>query len=443
MVDLLIRDADVLQLADGQVSILQRHDILVAGSRINAIQPNGALDPSHAATVIEAKGQLAMPGLINTHAHAPMVLWRGMGEDVNLESWFNDYIWPLENNLQSEDVYWGMQLGLLEMIEAGITAVNDHYWHMDQAAAAVEKAGTRALLGQAMFSSHGIGQIDKCADFIKRWQNQAQGRIRAVMAPHAPYTCDDDFLRASAQKAESLGVGIHIHVAETRAQTQASLDTRGKTPIQVLYDNGIFQAPTVLAHVLGAAPGDLETLAELRQPTGIAHCPKTYGKLAMGYAHLDDYRQLGIPIGLGTDGAVSNNTLDLWEAMRLTAMGQKQLTGDAEHFTIAETLTIATRESARVYGQGDELGDLAAGKLADIILVDLSGTHHLPLNSAAASLVYNVRAGDVRTVICDGQVIMLERQHKTLDKGEIIENIEPRMERLRRRGAGRIQTYHS
>ena len=443
MVDLLIRDADVLQLADGQVSILQRHDILVAGSRIDAIQPSGALDPSHAATVIEAKGQLAMPGLINTHAHTPMVLWRGMGEDVNLESWFNDYIWPLENNLQAEDVYWGMQLGLLEMIEAGITAVNDHYWHMDQAAAAVEKAGTRALLGQAMFSSHGIGQIDESADFIKRWQNQAQGRIRAVMAPHAPYTCDDDFLRASAKKAESLGVGIHIHVAETRAQTQASLDTRGKTPIQVLYDNGIFQAPTVLAHVLGASPGDLETLAELRQPTGIAHCPKTYGKLAMGYAHLDDYRQLGIPIGLGTDGAVSNNTLDLWEAMRLTAMGQKQLTGDAEHFTIAETLTIATRESARVYGQGDELGDLAAGKLADIILVDLSGTHHLPLNSAAASLVYHVRAGDVRTVICDGQVIMLERQHKTLDKGEIMENIEPRMGRLRRRGAGRIQTYHS
>ena len=444
MVDLLIRNASILQLADAQAQVLNRHDILVAGNRIAAIQPSGILDRSHAGTVIEARGQLAMPGFINTHAHVPMVLWRGLGEDVDLESWFNDYIWPLENNLQAEDVYWGMQLGLLEMIEAGITAVNDHYWYMDYAAAAVEKAGTRALLGQAMFGSGGIGQIDEAADFVKRWQNQARGRIRTMMAPHAPYTCDDDFLLASAKKAEAVGVGIHIHAAETRAQTRVSLEKHGKTPLEVLHDNGIFHVPTILAHVLGATPGDLEMLAELRQPTGIAQCPKTYVKLAMGCADLSAYRELGIPIGLGTDGAVSNNTLDLWEAMRLMAMGQKQLADNAENFAIAETLTIATRESARVYGQGDELGDLAVGKLADVILVDLSGAHHLPLNSVTASLVYNVRAGDVRTVVCDGQIIMHERRHKTLDKGEIMENIRPRMERLRRRdGNRRIQTYHS
>lgn len=444
MVDLLIRNANILQMGDEAADILHQQDILVSANRIDAIQPGGILDPSHARTIIDAQGQLAMPGLINTHAHVPMVLWRGLGEDVQLESWFNDIIWPLENNLQPEDVYWGMQLGLLEMIEAGITAVSDHYWHMDQAAAAVEKAGTRALLGQAMFSSSGLGQIDEAADFVQRWQNQAQGRIRTIMAPHAPYTCDDDFLRASAEKAAAIGVGIHIHVAETRAQTRASLAKRGKTPIQVLHDAGIFQVPTVLAHVLGAAPGDLETLAELRQPTGIAQCPKTYAKLAMGAANLLEYRKLGLPIGLGTDGAVSNNTLDLWEAMRLLAMGQKQLTGNAEHFALAEVLTIATRESAQVYGQPDDLGDLAVGKLADIILVDLSGSHHLPLNNIPASLVYSTRATDVRTVVCDGQLIMHEGQHKTLDKGEIMANILPRMERLRRRdSARRIQTYSS
>ena len=164
-----------------------------------------------------------MPGFINTHAHVPMVLWRGLGEDVNLESWFNDYIWRLEANLQPEDVYWGMQLGLLEMIEAGVTAVSDHYWHMNHAARAVEKAGTRALLGQAMFGSNSLAQIDETAAFVARWQGQAAGRIRAIMAPHAPYTCDDDFLIASANKAEAIGSGIHIHVAETVEQTQASL----------------------------------------------------------------------------------------------------------------------------------------------------------------------------------------------------------------------------
>jgi len=443
MVDLLIRKANVLQLRDESAEVLADHDIAVSGNRIESISPCGMIDPSQAKRVIEAGGQLAMPGFINTHAHVPMVLWRGMGEDVNIESWFNDIIWHLEANLEPEDVYWGMQLGLLEMIEAGITAVADHYWHMDYAARAVEKAGTRALLGQAMFGANGLGQIEESAAFVERWDGEAGGRIRTIMAPHAPYTCDDDFLRASAKKADQIGSGIHIHVAETREQTQASLARRGQTPIEVLQDCGIFNVPTVLAHAVGAAPGDLEILADLRTPVGIAHCPKTYAKLAMGYNNLVEWRTLGIAIGLGTDGAVSNNTLDLWEAMRLTAMGQKQLTGDAEKLTIPQALTIATAESARVYGQPHELGDLAVGKLADIILVDLSGTHHYPLNSASASLVYNARASDVRTVICDGQIIMREREHLTLDKDEIIANIAPRMARLRRReNAGNIQTYN-
>lgn len=443
MVDLLIRNARVLRLEDGHADVLEDHDIAIRGNRIHAIPPTGSIDPSHARGLIDADGQLAMPGFINTHAHVPMVLWRGLGEDVNLESWFNDYIWQLEANLEPEDVYWGMQLGLLEMIEAGIIAVSDHYWHMDYAARAVEKAGTRALLGQAMFGANGIGQIDETAAFARRWDGQAGGRIRTILAPHAPYTCEDDFLRASARKAEAIGAGIHIHAAETIEQTQASLQRRGQTPIQVLQDCGIFNVPTIIAHALGATPGDLEILADLAEAVGIAHCPKTYAKLALGFNNLVELRALGIAVGLGTDGAVSNNTLDLWEAMRLTAMGQKQLTGDAKNLTIPQALTIATSESARVYGQGDELGALAPGKLADIILVDLSGAHHFPLNSVSASLVYNARAGDVRTVICDGQIIMQNRLHRTLDKSEIMENILPRMQRLRRRDAApNIQTYN-
>ncbi|MCY4021263.1 MAG: amidohydrolase [Chloroflexi bacterium] len=443
MVDLLIRNVDVLQIQGEVASVVQSQDILVFGNRISAIQRSGRLDPSHARNVVEGNGHLAMPGFINAHAHVPMVLWRGLGEDVNLESWFNDYIWHLEANLEAEEVFWGMQLGLLEMIEAGITAVSDHYWHMDYAARAVERAGTRALLGQAMFGSNGMEQIEETAAFAARWQNQAGGRIRTILAPHAPYTCDDGFLTASARQAERIGSGIHIHVAETVEQTQASLAKRGLTPIEVLQHCGIFNVPTILAHAVGATSADLETLAELAQPTGIAHCPKTYAKLAMGVPNLVEARKMGISIGLGTDGAVSNNTLDLWEAMRLTAMGQKQLTGDAENLSIPQALTIASKESAKVYGQGDELGDLAEGKLADIILVDLSGTHHLPLNSVTASLVYNARAGDVRTVICDGRIIMREREHLTLDKGEIMENILPRMARLRRRdNVGGIQRYN-
>ena len=328
--DLLIKSADVLQVEADAAQLLNSHDIIVSGNRISAIEPSGSSDPSQARTVIEAAGQVAMPGFINTHAHVPMVLWRGLGEDVNLESWFNDYIWHLEANLEPEDVFWGMQLGLLEMIEAGITAVSDHYWHMEYAARAVEKAGTRALLGQAMFGANGLGQIDETATFARRWDGAADGRIRTILAPHAPYTCDDEFLRASAAKAEAIGSGIHIHAAETLGQTQASLQRRGQTPIEVISDCGILSVPTILAHALGATPGDLEILADNSAPVGIAHCPKTYAKLAMGFNNLVELRALGIAVGLGTDGAVSNNTLDLWEAMRLTALGQKQLLGDAE-----------------------------------------------------------------------------------------------------------------
>ena len=245
MADLLIRGARVLQLRDEMARVLPDHDILIRGNRIERIAPSGAIDASHARQVIDAAGQLAMPGFINCHAHVPMALWRGLGEDVNLESWFNDYIWQLEANLQPEDVFWGMQLGLLEMIEAGITAVSDHYWHMDYAARAVEKAGTRALLGQAMFSANGSAQIDETAAFAKRWDGQAHGRIRTILAPHAPYTCDDEFLRASARKAEAIGAGIHIHVAETIEQTQASLRRRGRTPIAVLQACGVFDVPTI------------------------------------------------------------------------------------------------------------------------------------------------------------------------------------------------------
>jgi 5-methylthioadenosine/S-adenosylhomocysteine deaminase len=164
MSDLLIKNCKVLQTGDSRTAILPQHDIFVRGNRIESIQPTGQADESHFRTAIDSQGMLAMPGLINTHSHVPMVIFRGLAEDVSIEKWFNDYMWPLESNLQAEDVYWGMQLGLAEMIEAGVTTVADHYFYMDEAAQAVEKAGTRALLGWAMFSSNGLPMIEKTGE---------------------------------------------------------------------------------------------------------------------------------------------------------------------------------------------------------------------------------------------------------------------------------------
>ncbi|MDX2162763.1 MAG: amidohydrolase [bacterium] len=444
MTDLIIRRTDVLQIAPDPVhptaAILRDHDVLIRGNRIESVQPTG-VDPSHFRRVIDGRGRLAMPGLINTHAHVPMVIFRGLAEDVNIDRWFNDFMWPLESNLQPDDVYWGMLLGALEMLLSGVTTVADHYFFMDRAAEAVERAGSRALLGWAMFGSQGMGKIDETAAWAAETQGAADGRIRTLIAPHAPYTCDDAFLRASAAAAQRLGVGIHIHAAETPQQTQSSLNQRGITPIQVLAETGIFALPTIIAHALGALPSDIALMA--RHAVGIAHAPKTYMKLAMSHAPVLAFRAAGIPVGLATDGAVSNNTLDIWESLRLMPMVQKAVTGVAENMTIPEALYVATRESARVIGMGDQLGSLEAGYLADLILLDMSGLHHQPLHSTTASLVYNTRASDVHTVICNGRVLVENGALLHIDPAAVIAQVRTNMERLAQRIPNqRIQVYN-
>lgn len=441
MYDLLVQSSHVLQVTGDGVQVLPDHDILIDAGRIEAVEPAGVVDTGRCHEVLEARGLVAMPGLINTHAHVPMVIFRGLAEDVNIETWFNEYMWPLESNLQPEDVYWGMLLGLVEMIEAGVTAVADHYFYMDRAAQAVQEAGARAALGWAVFGNQGQPALERTAQFVEQWQGAAGGRITTWLAPHAPYTCDDDFLRAAAALAKKLGVGVHIHAAETKSQTETSLARRGQTPIQVLEQTGILDSPTIVAHACGATPEDIRLLA--RYPAGVAHAPKTYLKLAMGAAPVTAFRQAGVPVGLATDGAVSNNTLDVWESMRLMAMVQKHETGRPETLPLAEVLAIATRDSARVYGLPDQLGHLAPGYLADLILVDMSGAHNQPLHSVAANLVYSTRASDVQTVIVNGEMIMRDRELLTLNKTEIIEQVKRSMERLARRVPDRrIQVYN-
>lgn len=441
--NLVIHNARVLQTTPaGEVRVLDGQDVVIQGKVIAAVRPTGEGPPPDADEIIEAHGQLLMPGLINGHSHVPMVIFRGLAEDVSLEKWFNEYIWPLESNLHEEDVYWGMLLGLVEMIEAGVTCVADHYFFMDRAAEAVRQAGTRAALGWAVFGSQGTAMLDRSAEFCRRWQGAADGRITTWMAPHAPYTCDDDFLRGARDRAADLDVGIHIHVAETRGQTEAHMKKRGVTPIRLLDDLGLLQRPTILAHAVGATEDDIRLLAD--RPAGVAHCPKTYLKLAMGIAPVHAMRQAGIAVGLGTDGAVSNNTLDVWESMRLMALTQKEATGTPENFTLANTLTLATRGSAQVVGLGDRIGAVEPGRLADLILVDLDGAHHQPLHSVPASLVYAARASDVRTVIVDGRVILRDRKLLTLDKAEIIRQVNRSLERLSRRTPeSRIQVYRA
>jgi 5-methylthioadenosine/S-adenosylhomocysteine deaminase len=444
MHDLIVSNAHVLAIgAQDKLEIRRNHDIIIDAGRIVEIQPTQAGNTAQAHERIEAGEKLAMPGLINTHSHVPMVIFRGLAEDVSIERWFNEFMWPLESNLTEEDVYWGMLLGLVEMIEGGVTTVADHYFFMDQAAQAIKEAGTRGALGWAVFGDRGYAALDETAAFAERWHGQADGRITTWMAPHAPYTCDDDFLKAAAAHARRLGVGIHIHAAEEMGQTQASLQKRGITPIQVLEETGILELPTLIAHGCGILPEDIDLLKNYKDHVGVAHCPKTYLKLGMGLTPIAGLREAGVAVGLGTDGAVSNNTLDIFESLHLMAMLQKHESRNPETMTIPEALEIATQGSARVVGLADQIGQLTPGYRADLILVDMSGSHCQPLHSITASLVYNTRASDVQTVIVDGQVIMRDRQILTLDKSRIVEEVNKNMARLAQRvPEKRIQVYN-
>ncbi len=443
-IDLLIHNCSVLVRGDdGVYTTLLNHDIHVQGNRIIAIQPTQPLERLDARAIVAADGLLATPGLINTHAHTPMVLFRGIAEDVSVNRWFNEFIWPVESNLTAEDVYWGMLLGLVEMIEAGVTTVADHYFFMDEAARAVREAGTRALLGWAVFASQGYAALDATVAWVERWQGGAGGRIRTWLAPHAPYTCDDDFLRATVAHARRLGVGIHIHAAEDPAQTASSLAKRGVTPIQVLEQTGILNGPTLIAHGCGILPADVELLRRYGEHVGVAHCPKTYLKLASGLTPIRPLQNAGVAIGLGSDGAASNNTLNIWESLRLMALTQKFVANDPEVMPLHAALDIAFTGSAAAIGMAGALGRLAPGYLADIALIDLSGAHNQPLHSIPAALVYSMQASDVRTVIVDGKVVMQDRTLRTLDKAEIIAQVNRSMTRLAQRvPERRIQVYN-
>lgn len=423
---LLIRNVEVLTFEGNDPIFLPDQDILIEGSQISSIQPT-ASHPAEDCQIIDAAGMLAIPGMLNTHAHVPMVLFRNAGSDVNENDWFNKVIFPLEANLTPEDIYWGAMLGMAEMIAAGITCVADHYFEMDWVALAVEQAGTRANLGWAVFGHQGYGQLEETIRFVERWQGKADGRITTWLAPHSPYLCDPEFLARCACEAAQLGVGNHIHASETAGQVTLSLERYGKTPIQLLLDAGILDQPTILAHCLYPTDEDLDLL--VGKEVGIAQAPKTYLAMAMGLADLPKYLERGIAVGLATDGVVSSCTLDLFEQMRLTALTQKNKAMDAEVLPVNTVLDLAFQGGARVLHQ-PRLGNLKAGNLADVVLLRQDRPAVQPVINKAVNLVYSLDARDVDTVICDGKLIYQGGKHLTLDLNEIYREVNSRLPRL-------------
>ncbi len=441
--DLLIRDAVVLVADDEHgVRFLPGHDIVIHDGLIDAVRPTGTIRPvtESAVETIDAHGMVAMPGLINCHAHSPMVLFRGVAEDVSEERWFNEYIWPMEVNLTESDIELGARLAAAEMISTGTTTFADHYFGMDAIARSTRDCGLRALLGLTYFSSDGAAGLERGLDFALRWADAADGRITTALAPHAPYTVGHEDLVATGRAAVEHDLPVHIHAAESRIQTRHSLDRSGATPIEVLRRAGLFDARVLIAHGIGIVPEDIATLRDAR--VGIGCAPKGYLKHGTDTTPVRLLRAAGIPVGLATDGAASNNTVDLWESMTAFALVNKAIEHDQSFLTAAQVLEHATVHSARAIGRGHDLGRLAPGYRADVLLVDLSGPRTQPVHDLATTLVYSAHSDDIDTTIVDGRLLMRHRRLLTVDVAALVAEIGPRLARLTDRSHGRsIQDY--
>ncbi|MEV7730657.1 amidohydrolase [Streptomyces sp. NPDC088921] len=426
-----------------QVGFVHDAGIVVREGVVESVISSAQAEELPAAERIDGRGQIVLPGLVNCHTHAPMVALRGIAEDLPTEEWFNDVVWPIESNLTEKDVELGTRLACAEMIRGGVTCFADHYFSMDAVAAVVEECGIRAHLGEAYFSSQGPQGREKSLEFALRHRGGAGGRITTALAPHAPYTVDDGDLTATAALAREHGLPVHLHAAENRDQAEASLARHGVTPIEVLRRTGILDTDVLIAHGSGILDSDLPILASAAGRTAVATAPRGYLKFAWPTTTpVRALHDIGIPVGLATDGAASNNSLDVWESMALTALIQKSTTGDPRWLTSRQALHHATLQSARAVGLGEVVGSIAPGRRADIILVDLTGPHTQPVHDLAATLVHSARSSDVRTTIVDGRVLMRDRELLTIDVGAVVGELGERMPALLDRSHGRrIQDY--
>jgi 5-methylthioadenosine/S-adenosylhomocysteine deaminase len=427
----LIRNATVVTMDDSG-SVLPRADLLIEGSEIAGLWPSDERPPGAAAECsLEAEGMVAVPGMVNAHTHCAMTLLRGYADDIPLMPWLQEHIWPFEMKLETEDVYWGTLLGIAEMIRGGVTCFNDMYHYFEATAQAVLDSGIRANVSGVLlaFLPGAEQRLEHAIEFAQAWRGRGDGRLVTMLGPHAPYTCPNHLLERVIEGAEEAGVGIHIHVAETEDEVKQSLREFGQTPVARLEDIGLLDArPVLAAHCVHLTQEDVATLVE--RSVGISHNPGSNMKLASGVAPIPQLLAAGATVGIGTDGAASNNNLDMFEEARLAALLHKVHGGDPTLVNARQALEMATLGGAKALGIDMLVGRLRPGLKADLALVDFHQPHLFPPHDTISHLVYAARAGDVRTVFVNGQPLMLDRKLQTLDEEEIYGQVRERVKRL-------------
>jgi 5-methylthioadenosine/S-adenosylhomocysteine deaminase len=433
--DLLLTNATVLTM-DEQFSLYGSSGVAIAGDSIVAVGPD-ALRLT-ATETIDCRGRVVMPGLVNAHTHVPMSLLRGLADDLKLDVWLMGYMMPVEREFVSpEFVRLGTHLGCAEMIRSGITCFADMYYFEEAVAQATAEAGMRALCGQTVlrFPSPDARSYEeglaRAREFIERWRQHPL--IVPAPAPHAPYTCTAEILRECAELATEFDVPLHIHLSETLLEVEQSRKQHGMPGVPWIKKQGLFDAKVLAAHCVHVDDGEIRALKNFG--AGVAHNPSSNLKLGAGVAPVARMLELGVNVGIGTDGAASNNDLDMFEETRLAALLAKGLGGDPTAVPARDALAMATRLGAAALHIGHLTGSLQAGKRADLIVVDLDRLHNLPAfgrdpAGVYARLVYAAKSTDVIDVMCNGRWLMRDRVLLTLDERELAREAAERATRI-------------
>ncbi|WP_123040761.1 amidohydrolase [Cohnella candidum] len=386
-----------------------------------------------AAETVDGQDLLFLPGLVNTHGHAAMSLLRGYADDLALQDWLQNHMWPMEAKFTGDDVYWGSALAAAEMIKTGTTTFLDMYDHMHRVGEVVDQSGLRAVLTRGMIGmvpeDVQKAKLQDAVTFAREWHGAADGRITVMMCPHAPYTCPPDFIVKVVEAAHELNLSLHTHMSETRFEVEQNVRDYGVRPPEHLDRLGFFSRPALVAHAVHLTDEEIALLAE--RNVAVSHNPVSNLKLASGVARVPELLAAGVTVGLGTDSVASNNNLDLFEEIRLAALLHKGVTGDPTVIPAAEALRLGTTYGARALGLEGQTGILKPGMKADFIAVSTAQTHFVPRTDLISHLVYAASGSDVKHVWADGRQLLRGGELLTLDEERIRYEAQACFERLR------------
>jgi 5-methylthioadenosine/S-adenosylhomocysteine deaminase len=434
-VDYIIRGGTVVTM-DAGGTVIENGAVAVRRDRIVAVGKTAEINSKYKAErVIEAAGRVVMPGLINTHTHVPMGMFRGIADDLVLMEWLQKYIFPAEaRNVDEQFVRWGTRLGCLEMIEGGTTTFVDMYYFEDAIAEETARAGMRAVLGETLidFPAPDNKTWDAGMQYVEKFTDKWKGHplIVPAIAPHAPYTVSTEHLKQAHDLSSRKNVPLVIHIAEDGAEVKTIQERYGASSVAYLERNGLLDGRVIAAHMVWPTPEDIKTLAARK--VGVAHCPQSNMKLAAGTAPVPQMLKAGVAVGLGTDGAASNNDLNLWEEMDTAAKLHKLVSKDPTVLNAREALELATINGARAIHMEKEIGSLEPGKRADLILVNMESSHQWPLYNVQSQLVYATKASDVETVMINGRLVMEDREVATIDVAAVRQKANDYRDRIRK-----------